>query len=233
MPLTPISDFIQVIPGFLQTRASANQGIPLLGQEFILDYDSRGLAHVELDEWNSDWKIQAEWVYRLALGGPPPKILVVAYSWGCGFGFCEFAKKLRDRGIEITWAVLVDPVYHWGARWMHSIGLAQAKAYYPYFHCTRRLIDWSLLPPRPQIVIPDNVLKVDYFLQENSPLRGHELRCQSPRTEVTKTIIKYRTHTNMDDSGEFLAAARLAAKTLFSPPAQTPPRPARKPRAKL
>lgn len=219
--VAPIANLIQFIPGYLQNRGQADQGIPGLAREFINDYDFKGLAHSELDEWNSDWNTQAESIYRNSLGAPNIKIMVIAYSWGCGFGFTQLARYLRDRGLEITWAVLADPVYHWGARWRHTIGLAQMKAYYPYLHCTRKLIKWKLLPPRPRIIVPDNVRHVDFFLQENSPLHGHELRFESASTTFTRKLVMYRNHTNMDDCPEFLTAARLAAKTLFSPLSRT------------
>lgn len=239
MNTLPISNLIQFIPGYLQNRGQADQGVPGICKEFIVNYDFKGLAHTELDEWNSDWNSQAEAMYRNSFGADQIKIMVVAYSWGCGFGFVQLAKYLRDRGLEITHAVLADPVYHWGPRWMHGIripgtetfiGLSQIKAYYPYFHCTRKLIKLHLLPPRPKIVVPDNVRHVDFFLQENSALHGHELKFESTTTTFNKrkdgragVEVMFRNHSNMDDCPEFIKAARDAATSLFQPPAISVP----------
>lgn len=224
---TPVKNFLQCIPGFLQSRAQSNQGLPILAHELVVDYNFTGLAQVELDEWNTDWNTQAEWIYRLALP-ETPKVMVVAYSWGAGYGFTRLARALRDRGIEITHAVLSDPVYHLGPRWCHSIlgkyfSPAQIKAYYPYFFCTRKLIDWHLLPPRPTIAVPDNVLAVDYFIQRNSKLCGHELRPESTKTKINRIPVDYRTHTNMDDLPEFRNRCRVVAQELFGVANPGPP----------
>lgn len=228
MYLEPIPNFIQIIPGFLQNRAQSNQGLPIIGQEFIHRFNFPGLAQVELDEWNSDWNVQAEWIYRLGIGGTP-KVMIVAYSWGAGFGFTRLAQALADRGVEIEHAILSDPVYHWGDRWMHGfripftnsyLGLAQLKAYYPYSRCTRQLSEIGLLPPRPKIKVPPNVKHVDYFIQKNSPLCGHELIATDESTVIQRYDVKFRTHTNMDDCPEFWARCREIAATLFQPPAK-------------
>lgn len=213
----PITNFLQVIPGYLQNRAQSNQGLPTLAHELVLDYNFTGKAQVELDEWNSDWSVQAEWIYRLALP-ESPRVMIVAYSWGAGFGFFNLARELRDRGVLVTHAVLSDPVFHLGPRWFHTpagLYLAQMRAYYPYSKCTQALVDHRLLPRRPVIRVPDNVLAVDYYIQKNSPLRGHELVAENRSTQIHRHEVSYRTHTNMDDCPEFRQQCREVANHLF------------------
>lgn len=219
MALAPITNFIQVIPGYLQNRAQSNQGLPTLAHELVWDFNFTGLAQVELDEWNSDWSVQAEWIYRLALP-ERPRVIIVAYSWGAGFGFTNLARQLRDRGVLIEHAILSDPVFHLGPRWFHTLGglfLAQARAYYPFSHCTQKLCELGLLPPRPTIRVPDNVLAVDYYIQQNSPLRGHELVADNPSTILNRHSIDFRTHTNMDDCPEFRMKCREVCQRTFNP----------------
>jgi hypothetical protein len=214
----PITNFIQLIPGYMQNRAQSNQGLPVIGVELIEEYSLTGHAQVELDEWNADWNIQAEWIYRMGLPDTRKQtVMVVAYSWGAGFGFTQLAKKLRDRGVTITHAVLADPVYHLGPRWVHNIGLAQLAAYYPFSRCTRRLSDAGFLPRRPTIIVPDNVLRVSYFTQKNSKLCGHNLAGQSSETLITHREVAFRNHTNMDDCPEFTDEVRRVAQELFKP----------------
>lgn len=227
----PLQNFIVFIPGYLQSRATTNQGLTLLTHEFIHTYERTGLAQIELNEWNSDWEAQAEYIARLS-AGCKPTILIVAYSWGAGFGAMRLARALRDRGIEITCAILSDAVYHFGPRWTHTrFGLwtAQVKAYYPYFRCTASLVEQGWLPPRPKIVVPTNVIRVEWFLQKNSPLRGHELvwedsntLCHGPNPHHKgrwgrRHEVPYRTHRSMDESVEFWQLAREVADELFLP----------------
>lgn len=219
MSLVPITNFLQIIPGYLQNRSQSNQGLPTLAHELVLDLNFTGLAQVELDEWNTDWSVQAEWIYRLAIP-QDSQVVVIAYSWGAGFGFTRLAQELRDRGILIQHAILSDPVFHLGPRWFHTVAglfLAQMRAYYPYSRCTQKLCDWGLLPPRPTIKVPDNVLAVDYFIQRNSPLRGHELVAEGAHTVINRHPIDYRTHTNMDDCPEFRIKCREVCHRLFNP----------------
>lgn len=204
----------------------------MLESQFIREYELSGKCCVEFCEWNSDFNAQAEHLARLAHPSKSPKFLVIAYSWGAGFGFTRFARHLRDRGVEISCAVLSDAVYHHGPRWCHTpLGayFAQIRAYYPYFYCTRKLIKWKLLPPRPRIFIPDNVLHVEWFVQQNSKLFGHELYWQDsktlcdgphptdPRRSAKRHPVPYRNHSNMDELTDFWDVAHAQAKALFLP----------------
>lgn len=241
-PVERISFFI---PGFMQDRSQSNQGLTILEHEFIDKYEVNGFSNgyqccVDFAEWNADWNAQAEHISRLMMGAADPQLLVICYSWGGGFGFTRFANALRDRGVWINCAILSDAVYHWGPRWMHGfripmtnayMGFAQIKAYYPYFKWTRKLIDWHLLPPRPTIVIPNNVLRVESFYQENSSLHGHELTCVSPNTILNRHPIELRNHTSMDECPEFWNMCREKAAEMFV--AQKPVRPKRPPKSKL
>lgn len=222
------------VPGFMQDRSQTNQGLTLLEHEFIDEFEMNGLASVDFAEWNSDWNAQAEHLSRLMMEAEDPRLMLICYSWGGGFGFTRFANYLRDRGVTIHAAILSDAVYHWGPRWCHTpLGAyaAQIKAYYPYFKWTQKLIDWHCLPPRPKIVIPDNVLRVESFFQENSPLRGHELICDSPNTVLHRYKINLRNHSSMDECPEFRAKCREIAREFFVPP--KPVRPKRPPKGSV
>ena len=180
----------------------------------------------DFDEWNADWRANAEQMNRWSLGVPEDerKLLVIAYSWGAGFGFINHALACRDRGIEIDHAVLADPIWHFNGkylrklccseiaigRFLHKVGIAQVAAYYPWCECGK---NWER---RPQILVPENVKRVDYFVQRNDRwLRGHDLIAQDARTVIQRHDIRYRNHSAMDECPEFQHCAIQSAKELF------------------
>lgn len=210
----PIKNWIVTIPGFLQTRGSAKQGVPLIYHRL---YDRfAGPVNLQLETWNSDFTGLAEQIFRLAEnGGTQPKIMVVAYSWGGGYGCMALAKELYARGLTIDVAVLSDAVFHFGTRVWHNLGVAQAVAYWPW------LDSWSRFK-RPAITVSPAIREVHWWLQKNSRLRGHELVRKIGKevipAENRHEITLGTTHTNMDDNPEFRACCMMQAEKLFGNP---------------
>lgn len=223
-PAAPIRDWIQFIPGYMQTRVKTSLGLPTRMHEFDTRYRAAGVR-VEFEEWYGDWEMQAEWIERLSYG-VTPRIMIIAYSWGMGFGAMEFLRALKDRGFECVHLISIDGVYHMGGRMAHRMGASQVKAYYPYSRCTRWMTEhnWpmtnrKLLPPRPKMQIPDNVVDMDWFVQKNSILCGHDLVWEGSGEDCpNRHDVKYRIHSAMDDCPEVWERARTVADNLFLNP---------------
>lgn len=148
--------------------------------------------------WRDDFLGLADRIHRCSQPSlsRKPDIRVFAYSWGVGHGAMRFAKALRNRGLQVSHAVFSDPVYHsWRRPWAALFG---------------RLI-------MPQIVVPDNVIAVDWFRQRNNRPMGHDL-CRhdsdgwGPGTGINDPVELDRTHEWMDDAPEFHAKSLEVAK---------------------
>jgi hypothetical protein len=199
--------------GYLQHMGDT-QGIPQLAGEFEERY--KQVARVDLRRWDDNWDDLSEWIYRRCSSVENIRLMCICYSWGVGFGFKQFAKACRDRGISIDGAVLSDGVAHLGGRLCHNIGLSQVAAFWPprspCFHWVRRLRLW----------LPDNINKQNtfWFTQENSLLRGHEIYwSDTGDLAENHQLIKMRIHTSMDECPEFRRKAIDVANALFLPQA--------------
>ncbi len=165
--------WLYVIPGFTQTRGTRTRLIDLWATMHAAK--SSNTTTVQLQPWRSDWKSEAEFISRLSV--EHPRILVVAYSWGAGYGFIQLADQLARRGIEVAKAWLLDPVYR-----------------HPYL-----LGQWRAFMPRIPIVVPENVRRVTWWRQDQSWPMGHELRAESPRTRIDEPRYVRVDHVHMDD----------------------------------
>jgi len=136
-------------------------------------------VEVELYPWNADWASIAEMI-QLSKNGHAVRVHIYAYSWGAGSGFPWLARELHSRGIDVTAAVLSDPVYR------------------------SRLVSlrWLAFCRKPVIRVPANVRKVWSYRQELDPwIRGHRLVADDPkRTTIFQEHILGRRHAWMDDS---------------------------------
>jgi hypothetical protein len=209
-PAKPQDNWIVFGSGYKQKMGDEIQGIPAMAAEFEERY--RNVARIDLRRWDDNWDDLAEWIFRRCSSIENIKLLCICYSWGVGFGFRKFAKACRKRGILISGAVLSDPVAHLGIRFCHRIGLSQAAAFWPprspCFKCARRLRLW----------LPDNINKEKtyWFTQENSLLRGHDLYWSDTKELAqNKMVLKFRTHTYMDEAPEFRRRAIDLADELF------------------
>ncbi len=184
----PVSQWLYVITGFTQTRATRSRLVELWKEL----YDRYVEPHVivALRAWNTDWKAEAEHVLRLAPDQQEEiTIKVFAYSWGAGWGLVRFARALGARGLRVQTAVLSDPVYR-----------------HPYW-----LGQWRTLLSRWPIVIPANVGEVySYYQRQNWP-RGHKLVAAGKDTVLQHPIQLQATHDAMDEQPQFLTRCRLEA----------------------
>lgn len=221
--MKPITNWTICISGYLQNRGDSVQGLPKLWHRLHNQHGHH--ACVTFAEWSANWEAMAEWIYRTSRNGSDrqPRILVVAYSWGAGYGAMALARKLAERGVFIDVMVTSDAVFHLGGRLAHLVGLSQLCAYWPW-----RLVEWLLRrfgkqAARPVIKLPANVREVHWFLQANSRLRGHEIMRQQGATLVEaenreEEATGGRNHTNMDDLPSFTETAMRKADELFGEP---------------
>lgn len=222
----PVRNWLIFIGGYMQSRSLAVSGMCGLAHTARDRYPQHVL--VDYEPWKCDWDSTAEWIFRwskfdssIDSGSDPPKIMVVAYSWGAGWGFRQLAQHLGDRGLWIDTAVVSDAVRHVGWQWSHTLGLSQVAAYWPY---------WS-------IERPDNVLNFHWFRQSREQhviedlKRGTTLLYGHQWVEKTKDGryqtcpngygIPYASHTNMDDAQPFHAKVFELADKLFVQPDTT------------
>lgn len=213
----PVKDWLIFIGGFMQDRALAETGMCGLAHRARDRYPQ---VLVDYEPWKCDWKSTAEWIFRwsrydvLNCGDLPPRIMVVAYSWGAGWGLVQLAEHLQDRGLMIDVAVASDAVRHIGWNWSHAVGLSQLLAYFPY---------WS-------IEKPGNIDKLHWFRQSRKRnfladykrgttwLYGHpwiEFKDGKPRTCPNGVGLPMFNHSNMDDAPLFHSQVFNLADHLF------------------
>lgn len=194
----PVNRWMVLISGYLQLRGEETQGIPALRHK-LQDLYANRTTIVEGDTWDSNFPDIAENIFRMSQNCEPPTVMIVAYSWGAGYGFVQLAKELRLRGLRVNAAVLSDAVYHLGGRWCHKLGISQVAAY-----CKNK------------IVVPGNVDQLYWFRQHNSRLRGHTLVSESTGEMLDHCqVIEGTEHKYMDECPLFQARAIATARELF------------------
>lgn len=167
--------------GFLQGRGSGGNGIIGMFQEALRRYSAPD-QWVHLELWNDDPAGTAELIYRLTGGqrrSTPPRVMFVGYSWGCGYGFPNMARELRNRGITIEKAVLIDPVYYRFGFWW------------------RAMIPETFLQ-RFTIPVDSEVKKLVWFRQETNSPRSHDLEITG-KTKVSGPVTLATTHQEIDN----------------------------------
>lgn len=169
---------IYVATGFLQHAGTRTRLIDLW-QRLHADYAGAKTC-VKLLPWDANWAAEAELVHRTS--GPDPLVLMVAYSWGAGWGFTQLAKQLGRRGLRIRRACLIDPVYR------HSYWLGNWRAFVPA---------WP-------IKVPANVDRVTWWRQRISQPYGHDLRSVSGKTKIDRPHQITAAHIHMDDHRQIM-----------------------------
>jgi pimeloyl-ACP methyl ester carboxylesterase len=141
--------------------------------------------------WDDDWAGMASHVSRVSNGAPV--VNIYAYSWGAGHGFVTLAKELSRYGVQVSHAVLCDPVYR-----------------------STILPTWLPLNPLsmlrlPTITIPPNVRRVSWLRQSQNKPAGHNLKAAHEATRIHEPITLKLNHDQMDDSAEYHAMAMAVA----------------------
>lgn len=171
------------ISGFTQTEGQLT-GLMRLCLELGIRHNGPR-TRVELRKWNDDWSDVAEFIWLTRPNGASggPRVNVYAYSWGAGWGFTQLAQQLRQRQIEVSSAVLCDPVYR--SRWLS--------------------MQWRSLWGHPVIRVPDNVHTVWSCYQTTNKPAGHPLVADDPsRTRILPAVhVPGVTHQYMDDTRMF------------------------------
>lgn len=181
-----------LISGFTQD-ANEPSGTEALWSQ-MRQLSSAGIC-VQCMTWKDDWAGLAERITRTSV--KLPRVYIYAYSWGAGHGFTTLADELGKRGIWVRHAVLCDPVYR-----------------------SRLLPTWLPFNPlslmrTPKIRVPKNVDRVSWLRQKQNRPAGHDLKADTPATQIDKPILLARNHAWMDDAPEYhdmaLRVAREAA----------------------
>jgi hypothetical protein len=191
MELLPITRRIVCIAGFAQRRNAAT-GIERVWQHLHSAVKRPHSTVVDLLRWSDDMD---SYVGHCLRTGPLDHrdlvIDVVAYSWGVGKGALSLADALLQQGLGIRRLISCDGVYY--SPWLPG----------------RALINHLFAP---QIVIPDNVQRVDYLRQSRTKPAGHAITpANRVRTEVYDRtppgLGSSLSHTSIDNSDAFLDLA--------------------------
>lgn len=136
--------------------------------------------------WNHDFSGLASRIQNASASDR--RVLVYAYSWGCGNGLIKLAAELRSRAIDIDHAVLSDPVYH-----------SQKFESWPGVgHLMRGL---GVLMQR-KIAVPLNVRRIDWFRQTENIPKGCDLSVAA-NTKLSNPVVLDYPHEAMDDAPEW------------------------------
>jgi len=149
--------------------------------------------------WNAEWNTLARFmdVNSERSNGTKPKVAIIGYSWGGGWGAQKLAEQLRICGMQVNRMVLADPVYR--SDWF--VGRWRSL-----------MMGWFA----PTIKIPSNVLHVQSTRQRINSPRAHDLKPNSPSTRIDRPIEDHRRiHNAMDESDIFKDMAMNAVKEMI------------------
>lgn len=182
-----IASHVFVITGFTQDAAT-----PTRLTDLWLSLHSRlPGASVQLRPWNCDWRAEAELIRRTSTNSPT--VVLVGYSWGAGWGVTRLASQLAKRGLGVSRAFLIDPVYR------HPYWLGNWRAFLPW---------WP-------IRIPANVAHVTWWRQEMDWPAGHDLRADGDATLIDREVVVEAAHVHMDDQPAIMAAIKAEVVSLL------------------
>lgn len=175
-----------VTAGFTQNRSQMH-GMLKLDEEVRKVVGNGIYTRVWFQRWDDNWEEIAEHAWLLGRHYDcPVQVVSYCYSWGCGWGFTQFAEYLRLADIDVAVAVLCDPVYrhkHWLFQWVTQ---------------------WRAFISQIPIDIPTNVKEVYSFVQKQETLRGHDLRAPHLGPDKLHPPVELETtHNKMDDHPEF------------------------------
>lgn len=175
---TPITKFAIVISGYTQDETQ-DTGSRRLWRKLHDDFLGTDVQ-VHLKRWNDDMEAMAEWIRGLSVDPENARVVVAAYSWGCGNGLVKLAHHLRNRGIDISIAVISDGVYH------------------PPWYRPLRFIYVRWFKGMADIEMDANVLQVTWATQSGTWPSGH--RITSRTIPVPHAIpMKNQSHQSMDE----------------------------------
>lgn len=168
-----------VIEGFLQTAGSRTRLIDCWQQLHGALCDDE--HSIQLRTWKADWAAEAELLDRLSV--KDPTVVLIGYSWGAGWGAMQMAKHLDKRGVRVTRALLIDPVYR------HRYWLGNWRAFVPW------------IPIR----VPANVDHVTWWRQKRNLPRAHPL---VGGVKIDAAQLVDCDHQHMDDAHIVVEACR-------------------------
>ena len=186
MPIStriPITRHVVVISGFRQEAGRATTGVDSVWWELHSRLSGPGTA-LWLRAWDDDHRVLAAQIDRYA-NNHHADIVVIAYSWGVGYGAIRLAHELRHYGRSIRTLYSIDGVYrHWTR--IRSL-----------------FARWNPLAPR--IVLPTNIESCIYWRQVSNHPQGHEIVPSLPIQAVIPGllpdgVIEGHTHQTIDNS---------------------------------
>jgi len=185
------------IGGFTET-VDESTGMQWAYQAHIRRYDNHEDIDVEpVRPWKSKWKRIAK---RAALDGVDD-VVIVAYSWGAGWGAQVLAEELLRLGVRVPLVVLCDPVYRpkWLPTWM-SANVFGFRA---------------LTPNLTAIKVPYGVGRVVGVRQNTKwqMLKGHKLSHRGQKFHLP--LVRGAKHSDIDSSPQWFRLVSSELKRYF------------------
>lgn len=131
-------------------------------------------------EWNTKWPRVVDFICRTSV--ERPELIVIAYSWGAGYGAIKLAKEFKKRGdnYQIGHSVLCDPIYY---SWLRP---------------------WRALMANQKIILPRNIncRGLTWLRQREGKPMGADLISENGQ-HVPPAVILHCRHEYADDSSTF------------------------------
>ena len=180
---TPITRHVVLITGFRQKSGRATTGLDNVFHELHSRLAEPGTA-IWQREWSDDMRALAAQINRYRVNNRAD-VLIVAYSWGVGYGAIKLANELRHYDLAVRALYSIDGVYrHWTR--------------------IRSLFSrWN--PLAPKIKLPVNVETCVYWRQVSNHPQGHEIVPVLPIQYVVPGndadgILERHTHQTIDNA---------------------------------
>lgn len=185
---------IHTIGGFTETPGQET-GMHGVYRQVVLPYEDRRDITVDaIRQWKADWKDIA----AAAKIDGISEAVIIAYSWGAGWGAQRLAEFLSRHNIPVSLMILCDPVYR--PTWLPSCGFANLLGFR------------ALIPNSARIKIPENVINVAGVRQNKNRPSGHPLLFRGKKLLLPLVNSK---HTAIDSSPEWSECVRRELQKLL------------------
>lgn len=186
---------IWTIGGFTETDGRET-GMHGLYRDIIAPYDRRdGLDAVRVLPWRTDWKDEADLARRDSVHAA----VIIAYSWGAGWGAQRLAEALGRNGIPVRLMLLCDPVYR--PLWLPAWGFANLLGFR------------AVIPNSATIQVPSNVERVLGLRQTGTRPKGHPIEWNGVTFRLP--AIHNTSHTAIDSHPAWRTLVRSELANLF------------------
>jgi hypothetical protein len=200
IPIDEVETMVATVRGFNQD-ASEMTGIE--GTRDHLAEHFHNLLHVSFDRpvnWDHDMEGYAAYLARHNY----ERLVILAYSWGMGYGAMHLVQEAIKQGIEVALVLSCDGVFRRLSMPVNKIGT---------FFSIRSLSPWAA------IQVPDEVGRVAGVRQNRNRPAGHPIKHHGAKVPLDHIKRKDVRHNNIDESREWMDLTIDELEALFLTPA--------------